>query len=119
MHDHLVKLYGQDVVDLVRTIENKLTSYLKNRSFDGNYAINSEFRMVPNSSIGLFVVKFPNTKFVAVAGIDMITGDYILSSMNNIPIFKLENLDMKRLIKLAENDWAMELPGGKFEAKLV
>ena len=102
----LVKTYGRDVVDLVSTIKTRLQTYLSNRSFVGTYVETLKFEMIPSSNIGLFVVTFPGSRPVALAGIDMLSGDYILKSEKDIPVYKLDGLNMNRLIKAAESDWA-------------
>ncbi len=107
MYDvELESKYGKDTVELVRTIETKLTNYLSTRKYGDHYVECTSFRMVPKSNVGLFVVKFPNAKNVALAGIDMTTGEYILKSDKSIPIFKLDGLRMDRLISAAETEWA-------------
>ena len=107
MHDiELESKYGRDTVDLVKTIETKLSNYLNTRRYGNVYVECTNFKMVPQSNVGLFVVKFPGARPVALAGIDMITGDYILKSEKMIPIHKLDGLRIDRLINEAEREWA-------------
>jgi hypothetical protein len=107
MHDiELESKYGRDTVELAKTIENRISNYLSGRRYGNVYVECTNFKMVPESNVGLFVVKFPNARPVALAGIDMTTGDYILKSEKMIPIHRLDGLRIDRLIKEAESEWA-------------
>jgi hypothetical protein len=98
----LETLYGKDTVDLVRTITDKLQSYLAAR--DKRVCCTS-FKL-NSSNVGSFDVTFSGSKPVALAGIDMMTGEYIFKSNKILKVYKLKGVDMKRIINMAESEWA-------------
>jgi hypothetical protein len=103
----LIERYGKDTVDLVLTIKTKLDSYIKVRKFGGVYPEKTEFKMLPTGNVGAFFVTFPNTRPIALAAMDLDSGDYHLKSSQGITIYKLDGIDMKKLIDRAESDWAL------------
>jgi hypothetical protein len=104
--------YGKDVIDLVNKIHLFLEKNLKNRSFDGVYPESVSFSMTPINDIGVFMIKFPNVPNVAIAGIDMNSGDYITSSTNigkyALSIYEIKDFNVQRLISRAEEEWSFE-----------
>lgn len=107
MHDNkLIQKFGKDTVDLALEIESKLQNYLSTRKFGTLYVEYSEFHMLAQSNIGLFTVKFPNAPSVPIGALDMSSGEYILKSTKTLKIFNLKGLDMSKLIRQAESDWA-------------
>jgi hypothetical protein len=105
--------YGKDVSDLVKKIEAFLEKSLKHQSFNGVYAECSEFCMTDIPDLGVFLVKFPKAPPVALAGLEMVSGDYVFKSTKfgdkTLNIYTMDNFNMERLVSRAEYEWSMDL----------
>jgi hypothetical protein len=109
-------LYGKDACDLVCKIDAFLEKSLEHRSFGkGVYVEDSGFMMIDIKDHGAFYVKFPNTPPIALAAIDMNSGEYIFKSTEiggrKLNIYDLDGFSIERLIKRAEHEWSMDMQG--------
>jgi len=111
--ENLGEVYGKDVEDLVKKISVFVDRRFKSHSFDGKYAEETGFYMSPIPNVGVFLVKFPDAPHVAIAGIDLVSGDYFFKSTEfgsqRLNIYDIEGLKMEALVKMAESEWAADI----------